>query len=391
MKKITLFLAAAALVVSCKNLAENEFEITGKADSSLDGKNVILEKQGPMGLVPVDTVKVEGGKFVFKDTTSAPSIHFISFEGKQDKLNFILEPGEIEIKIDKDTLYKSTTGGTYNNDKLEEFKQISFKMYQKSHKFEKANTDKRNQAMQANDTVTLNKINKEYKAITKEWEGEFVNFIKKNPKAYCNVIVLGQVAQMGIKQMDEIKVLFDSFAPEVKNTKEGKQIAKYFVEMEQQKNAVPEPQQAEPTAEAGVKVGDVAPDFSAPAPDGKPLSLKQSLGKVTIIDFWASWCKPCRAENPNVVALYNELHGKGLNIIGVSLDKEAGAWKKAIADDKLTWNHISNLKFWDDAIAKQYGVTGIPATFILDASGKVVAKDLRGAELKAKVQELLGK
>ena len=390
MKKITLFLAAAALVVSCKNLAENEFEVTGNVDPSLDGKNVILEKQGPLGFTPVDTVKVEGGKFVFKDTISAPSIHFISFEGKQDKLNFILEPGAIDIKIDKDTLYKSTTGGTFNNDKLEEFKQISFKMYQKNQKFEKSNNEKRTQAMQANDTVTINKLGKEYKALTKEWEGELVNFIKKNPKAYCNVIALGQVAQMGIKKMEEIKALYDGFDPTVKNTKEGKQISDYFTQLEKQKNAVPEPQ-ADPATEGGVKVGDTAPDFTAPSPDGKPLSLKQSMGKVTIIDFWASWCKPCRAENPNVVALYNELHSKGLNIIGVSLDKEAGAWKKAIADDKLTWSHISNLKFWDDAIAKQYGVTGIPATFILDANGKIVAKDLRGAELKAKVQELLSK
>ena len=119
--------------------------------------------------------------------------------------------------------------------------------------------------------------------------------------------------------------------------------------------------------------------------------MKESLGKVTIVDFWASWCGPCRQENPNVVALYNELHGKGLNIIGVSLDKDAKAWKDAIAKDKLTWNQVSNLKFWDEPIAVQYKVQSIPATFILDASGNVVAKDLRGAELRAKILELLAK
>lgn len=389
MKKIAFFLAAATLIVSCKNLADNEYEITGEVDPSLEGKNVILEKQGPMGFLPLDTVKVEGGKFVFKDTASAPAIHFISFEGKQEKLNFILEPGEIDIKIDKDTLYKSTTGGTYNNEKLEEFKQISTNMYRKSQSFQKANTQKRDEALKANDTVTVNKLGKEYKAITTEWEGKLVDFIKKNPKAYCNVMALGQVAQMGIKQIEEIKALFNGMDPVVKNTKEGKQIADYFTKLDEQKDAPPQPEEDVAAPTAGINVGDTAPDFSAPSPDGKSLSLKQSLGKVTIVDFWASWCKPCRAENPNVVALYNEMHGKGLNIIGVSLDREAGAWKKAIADDNLTWNHISNLKFWDDAIAKQYGVQGIPATFILDANGKVVAKDLRGAELKAKVAELL--
>jgi thiol-disulfide isomerase/thioredoxin len=132
-------------------------------------------------------------------------------------------------------------------------------------------------------------------------------------------------------------------------------------------------------------------DFSGPNPQGKIISLKESLGKVTIVDFWASWCGPCRQENPNVVALYKELHGKGLNIIGVSLDKDAKAWKDAIAKDKLTWNQVSNLKFWDEPIAAQYKVESIPATFILDASGNVVAKDLRGEALRAKILELLAK
>ena len=121
------------------------------------------------------------------------------------------------------------------------------------------------------------------------------------------------------------------------------------------------------------------------------VSLKQSLGKVTIVDFWASWCGPCRAENPHVVALYNEFHSKGLNIVGVSLDKDASKWKETIAKDKLSWTQVSNLKHWDEPIAKQYKVEGIPATFILDANGKVIASGLRGDELRAKITELLGK
>lgn len=120
-------------------------------------------------------------------------------------------------------------------------------------------------------------------------------------------------------------------------------------------------------------------------------SLNEFKGKVVYVDFWASWCGPCRAENPNVVALYNEFHSKGLNIIGVSLDKDAAKWKEAIAKDKLAWTQVSNLKYWQDPIAKQYNVEAIPATFILDASGKIVARDLKGAELKVKIAELLAK
>lgn len=119
------------------------------------------------------------------------------------------------------------------------------------------------------------------------------------------------------------------------------------------------------------------------------MSLKENLGKATLIDFWASWCAPCRQENPNVVALYNAFHSKGLNIISVSFDEDAGKWKQAIAQDKLTWTQVSNLKGMQDPIALQYGIIQIPTTFLLNASGKVVAIDLRGDNLKAKVEELL--
>jgi thiol-disulfide isomerase/thioredoxin len=119
------------------------------------------------------------------------------------------------------------------------------------------------------------------------------------------------------------------------------------------------------------------------------VSLKQSLGKVTLIDFWASWCAPCREENPNVVALYNEFHSKGLNIISVSLDNDASKWKEAIAKDKLSWTQVSNLKEMKDPIALQYNVTQIPTTFLLDSNGKIVAIDLYGDQIKNKIKELL--
>ncbi len=120
------------------------------------------------------------------------------------------------------------------------------------------------------------------------------------------------------------------------------------------------------------------------------MSLKESLGKVTLIDFWASWCAPCRTANPKVVALYNEFHGKGFNVISVSLDTDAAEWKEAIAKDKLTWTQVSNLAEMEkDPIVKQYGVKLIPTTYLLDASGKIVGIDLPHEEMKAKISALL--
>ena len=145
------------------------------------------------------------------------------------------------------------------------------------------------------------------------------------------------------------------------------------------------------SAANNIVTGEKAPDFTAPNPDGKAITMSAIKGKVTIIDFWASWCKPCRIENPTYVRLYEQYHDKGLEIISVSLDRQnqKQRWIDAIAKDKLTWYNVSNLKFWNDPVAKLYNVSSIPATFIIDDKGIILAERLRGRGLEAKIAELL--
>jgi peroxiredoxin len=390
MKKLIACLAIAALaVVSCKNLADNEYEITGEISKTLDGKKAILKKPGNFGGISLDTIVIKDGQFVFKDTTNlkVPEIYSIQIEGIADPLVFIMEPGSIKLTVDKDTISKSVARGTYNNDRFEEFKQIEIQHQKALKKFGKDNQPKMDDAQKKNDTVAQNKIMKGYKQLFADKNKKYIDFIKENPKALFSLYALQNVAMGGITQKDEAKKLFEGLDASIKNTDFGKQAAMYFGLTKPEAPAQPEQTPDAPPAPS-VKVGQVAPAFSGKTPEGKELALKDAMGKVTILDFWASWCGPCRQENPAVVAIYNEYHSKGLNILGVSLDMDAAKWKGAIAKDNLTWNHISDLQ-QNNAVAEQYGVKVIPTTFVLDATGKVVAVNLRGDELKAKVAELL--
>jgi peroxiredoxin len=372
MKKIILITAIALSVFACNQLKDNEFSIKGEATGVENGKKVFIEIQTETGPLAKDTAVVTDGKFELKGITEGIDLGFIRIENEQINLPIILEEGKIEVTIVKDSLQKSTIGGTENNEKFQKFNTDSRVISEKVAKFEKDNGPVMQKAQMSQDTVTINKLMKEYNVFQEEMNVYSKKFIKENNDAYLSVLLLENFLMRQYLTPEEVKGYFEKLDKKLLETKSAKNIKKALDAMTE------------------IGVGKPAPNFSAPSPDGKVVSLKESLGKVTIIDFWASWCAPCRAENPSVVAMYNELHAQGLNIIGVSLDKDGAKWKEAIAKDKLTWAQVSNLKQWEDPIAKQYNVQSIPATFILDANGTIVAKDLRGEALKAKVKELLG-
>ncbi|WP_298309354.1 TlpA disulfide reductase family protein [Flavobacterium sp.] len=382
MKKIVFLIALSLSILSCSKVKKGEFLISGEAKGLPNGKMIFLKTQNDVGLVlNVDSAKVQDGKFELKGKVKEPSMFALYIKDIQQPVPFIMESGEIVVKIDKDSIWKSKISGTESNDSFQEFNDKSNAIQKRMVDYQNKNIQKLMEAQQKKDNITIESLKSGYVKIQKEMDDYMNQYPDENPNSYISLLLVERLFSSQDFKYEKVKKTFENLNEKFRNTTKGKAISDKLKTIEKNmKN---------PAAAEKLNSLKLAPDFSAKSPNGKTISLKESLGKVTIIDFWASWCGPCRKENPNVVALYNEFHSKGLNIIGVSLDDEATKWKEAIAKDKLTWNQVSNLKGFEDPIATLYDVQQIPTTFVLDSKGNIVAKDLSGDELKAKVQELL--
>lgn len=366
MKKIGLIIVLLLGLVACETVAENTYKVTVNAEGAEDGKLVYLQKP-QTGMPPsvIDTLEIKNGTVEFSGTAKSPQLHYLLFEGNRGILPLILEQGTITVTAHIDSLNTSKVVGTPSNDDFTSFIEGTMGIRDKMASIQQQGME----AQQKGDTVTLNTLTETFKEVQEEARAYEQNFVKNNPDSYISLMVLQQMASS--PHADKAAELFEALSEDLKNNEIGKALTKQF---------------------EGIKklaIGSVAPDFSAPTPEGDTISLKSSLGKVTIVDFWAAWCKPCRVENPNLVKLYNDFHEKGLSVVGVSLDRKAEDWVKAIEEDQLPWHHMSNLKFWQDPIAKLYNIKSIPATYILDAEGRIIAKDLRGEELYNKISTLL--
>ena len=377
MKQVIFFLLAVTLL-SCKSEKQvsSGYTINVTAPGIYNGMRAYLKTTDEKGqLFNKDTAVVLDEKFAFDGVRTIPTLEYLFIDGQNGYLPLIIENGDIHIEIYKDSLYTSKIlGNTSNNDyynyRIEE-KKLNDRLRQFNNEFNQANS------IGSPEKETI------YKSITDTKEALSnlpFEYITKNEDSYLALILMGNALGNTVIPIEKVESQFNKLSEHLKSTPFGVQV-RDFMEMKKQQVLM----------EQATQIGNVAPNFSATTPEGKQLSLNEIKGKVTIIDFWASWCGPCRRENPNVVETYKAYHDKGLEIISVSLDNEGqkDKWVKAIVDDNMTWYHVSNLKSWQDPIAKLYGVQSIPATFILDENGKIVAKNLRGPDLGAKIAELL--
>ncbi|MFI8377918.1 redoxin domain-containing protein [Leeuwenhoekiella sp. NPDC079379] len=378
MNKFCLVLAAALLLISCTK--EADFKIIGTTPDIENGTNVFLQKIDENNrLANVDTTVVKEGKFSFDpEQVSSPEMLILSFENLQGNIILIAENLEITVDAYKDSLYTSKIKGGAEND----FFKVYYDDVVSSNKEKQKLQQEGSMAMQSGDTTKVAVIRNEFEAINNADKRRRIKLVEEHPSEFVSVIILSDLVGTRIIEATEAERLFNSLDKSLQEADKGVKLNEMIAQLK-----------AAETAAAQAEVGNKAPDFTAPTPEGSQLSLIEAMGKkYTIIDFWASWCKPCREENPNVVAVYNKYHEKGLNIISVSLDRAEAKekWLTAIENDQMNWFHVSNLMEWQDPVARKYGVSAIPATYLIDENGIIIEKNLRGEALQTKMQELLG-
>ncbi|MFA5329620.1 MAG: TlpA disulfide reductase family protein [Prolixibacteraceae bacterium] len=363
MRNVLAILVLALAFVSCQS-AKEEYSIKGTI-TGVDTGKVYLQKIVDGQPQTIDTAEIVGGKFSFKGKMEMPDLRILRLNDRDYFAQFFLDNSNITMVANKDSLRNTKITGSPTQD--------VFKLYisemEKLNKEVMALQEKYQSAMSTGNSADADKVKIDYQAMIDNNKVYTKNFIKEHTNSVVSpFILLNQL----VDQIDEseLESITNSFAPEIDSSE-------YVVKL---KDMLAEKKKT--------AIGVEAPDFTMNDTEDKPVQLSSLRGKVVLVDFWASWCGPCRQENPNVVKLYQKYHDKGFEILGVSLDRTKDDWLKAIKDDNLSWIHVSDLQYWQNAVARQYGVNAIPQSFLLDKDGKIIGKGLRGEQLAQKLAEL---
>ncbi len=362
MKNLISALLFLAFLFSCSQPAH--YTVSGTLDEFPEGI-IYLQKRAEGEFVKIDSAEVKDGLFTISGTVEIPEMYYLTIEGKRGSAAIWIENSEITFTAHADSLYKAEITGSAIQDEYTAFQDKIRDIYDQT----REPYQKYREAKQNNDEKTMKQLEKMMDSIYDSAEQFQKDWIRDNPSSYIAPSAIQRISYgMEAEEIEEYLALLD---PSLANTAAVADL-KERVEILKK-----------------VAVGKPALDFTQNDQEGNPVTLSSLYGSYLLVDFWASWCGPCRQENPNVVACYKEFHDKGFDIIGVSLDQDKESWLKAIEDDKLTWTHVSDLKGWGNVVSDMYGINSIPSNMILDREGIIIEKNLRGDDLRNKLAELM--
>ncbi|SEA63821.1 TlpA disulfide reductase family protein [Pedobacter hartonius] len=376
MKKLILIALGIAPVLSMAQ--SSQFTVKGTLSTSKTATKAYLSY--PLaGKQVLDSVQLSNGTFSFSGviTDPVPAHILIDHDGSglkkvsfaSDILKFYLDKGSVTL-MSKDSIKYATISGSAVNTENQQYINLI--------KVPEQQVAAANAAYQAapqqkrEDTVFTASLQAKIDVATAEKKTIQLKYIKQNPASFINLKIINELIGPDLK-LELIEPLYNSLSPALRTTVSGLEIAKLIA------------------ATHTTGIGSVAPDFTMNDTNDQPIALRSFRGKYVLLDFWASWCGPCRTENPNLVKAFANYKDKNFTIIGVSLDQpgKKDSWLAAIKKDGLEWTQLSDLKFWNSETAKLYGIRAIPQNYLLDPDGKIIATNLRGEELNSKLLTLL--
>ncbi len=377
MKKILFALLA---IVSINASAQKQFTISGDVSKIKEPIVQVFLSYRANGVSTEDSVEVKNGKYVFKGTVVDPVIAYLRAEYKTDTSTTSVRGFSFER--DMTTLFiENSAIAVANVDSFGNAIVKGSKTHAEYFKLKVSNKDINDKMQSLNneygalyekkDEEGMKKLEAEFEKLDAEMKVRNKQYLQKNTNSVIALYIFNQYAGYDINT-DDAEPIFLALSESIRNSAGGKEIK----------------EKIETAKKTGI--GRMAIDFTQNDTLGNPVTLSSFRGKYLLLDFWASWCGPCRAENPNVVAAFNQYNSKGFDVLSVSLDQPNGKekWLKAIHDDKLTWTHVSDLKFWNNQVSVMYGIQAIPQNFLIDPQGKIIGKNLRAEALNQKLQEI---
>jgi thiol-disulfide isomerase/thioredoxin len=370
-----LFIAAMVTLAAC---GQKGAVVTGNLENA-EGETIVLERLSSTEVFPKDSADIDSdGGFKLADAEiTEPGFYRLRIGQNNFVILLLNDSDKAEVSGNALDFYKSyEVSGSEESLKLRNLDKRLRQDYELTDSLRKSFMQ-----LQASGQYNMDSVKQSIDEIflsAQAKKAEFVEkFINENPTSLATLSAIQAV------RFDENAELFETVANNLSeaypNSDYVKQFKMTLVDL-----------RAKQQAAAKTGIGAQATEIVVQTPDGETIKLSDFRGKITMIDFWAAWCKPCRAENPNVVRVYNKYHNKGFEVFGVSLDRDKESWVTAIQQDGLPWKHGSELKFWQSSFVPAYNLEGIPMTYLLDENGIIIAKGLRGAELEAKLQEIFG-